>query len=124
MDVNNVPSQEAGQAERADRAAWQIVLGVAVAIAGAVLAVASSPDYVVSVAFGMGLFAAGAALALMSASNDLRSVTVATPGSDPAAGHGEGEDRSTRSTTSGPLASVQLGPDLEQVIGRATGVRI
>ena len=53
MDVNNVPSQEAGQAERADRAAWQIVLGVAVAIAGAVLAVASSPDYVVSVAFGM-----------------------------------------------------------------------
>jgi hypothetical protein len=89
-------------------------VSVALAIAGAVMAVASSPDHVVSMVFGLGLFVSGAAIAVASASSITHIVTAATS-----------PDAAQDDATSfyGSFTSVQLGPDPEQVIGRQTGAR-
>jgi hypothetical protein len=78
------------------------------------MAVASSPDHVVSMVFGLGLFVIGAAIAVASAGSITRIVT-APRNPDAAQDGATGFD--------GSFTSVQLGPDPEQVIGRLTGAR-
>lgn len=60
------------------RASGLIVVSVALAIAGAVMAVASLPDHLASMVFGLGLFVAGAAVAVVSAASLPRTATAAT----------------------------------------------
>jgi hypothetical protein len=84
------------------RASGLIVVSVALAIAGAVTATASSPDQLASMVFGVGLFVTGPAIAVASAASLPRTVTADIYGS---------------------LTAMQLGPDPEQVIGRQTGAR-
>jgi protein-S-isoprenylcysteine O-methyltransferase Ste14 len=123
MDNNDLRARAPGQgvvAHRSERFAAEgrasglIVVSVALAIAGAVMAVASSPDHVVSMVFGLGLFVIGAAIAVASAPSITRIVTAATS-----------RDAAQDGATSfyGSFTSVQLGPDPEQVIGRQTGAR-
>ena len=109
MDNNHLRARAPGQgvmAHRSERFAAEgrasglIVVSVALAIAGAVMAVASSPDHLVSMVFGLGLFVIGAAIATSRDS---------------------AQDAAT--SFHGSFASVQLGPDPEQVIGRQTGAR-
>jgi cytochrome c biogenesis protein CcdA len=123
MDNNDLRARAPGQgvvAPRSERFAAEgrasglIVVSVALAIAGAVMAVASSPDHVVSMVFGLGLFVIGAAIAVASAASIARIVTAATS-RDPA------QDGAT--SFYGSFTAVQLGPDPQQVIGRQTGAR-
>jgi hypothetical protein len=130
MDNNHLRARAPGQgvvAHRSERFAAEgrasglIVVSVAVAIAGAVMAVASSPDHLVSMVFGLGLFVIGAAIAVASAASIRRIVTAATRQSEQATSRDSAQDAAT--SFYGSFTSVQLGPDPEQVIGRQTGAR-
>ena len=118
-----------GIAQRSDRATNQgrstalIPVGVSLAIAGAVLTAASAPDHLPSMVLGLGLFIAGAAMGLTSASSLPHSLSeAARPGGGAMS---EDSDRGASAARSfyDSVASVQLGPDPEQVIGRQTGAR-
>lgn len=85
------------------------------------MAVASPPDHPVSMVFGLGLFVAGAAIAAASAASLTRTVTAATARSQQATGRDAPQDTATG--LYGASASMQLGPDPEQVIGRQAGAR-
>jgi drug/metabolite transporter (DMT)-like permease len=130
MDNNDLRARAPGQgvmAHRSEpfaaegRASWLTVASVALAIAGAVMAVASSPDHLVSMVFGLGLFVAGAGIAVASAASLTRTVTGATRLSQQATSRDLAQDAATG--VYGAFASMQLGPDPEQVIGRQTGAR-
>jgi hypothetical protein len=130
MDNNDLRARAPGQGVVAHRskpvadegrASGLIIASVALAIAGAVKAVASSPDHLVSMVFGLGLFVAGAAIAVASAANLTRTVTGATLQSQQATSRDAAQDATTGFV--GSFASMQLGPDSEQVIGRQTGAR-
>jgi hypothetical protein len=130
MDNNDLRARAPGQgvvAHRSEpfaaeaRASWLIVASVALAIAGAVMAVASSPDYLVSMVFGLGLFVTGAAIAVASAAILTRTVTAATVQSEQATSRDAAPDGAK--SFYGSSTSMQLGPDPEQVIGRQTGAR-
>jgi hypothetical protein len=131
MDTNDLRARAArlGIAERSDRLAAQrpssalIVVGVSLAIVGAVLAVASSPDHVVSMVIGLGLFITGAAIGVASASSLPHALTVTAHQSDVGTGQAVMEGASTPWRLPDLIASVQFGPDPEQVIGRQTGAR-
>ena len=103
------------------RASGLIVVSVALAIAGAVMAVASPADHLVSMVFGLGLFVTGAAIAVASAASITRIVTAATRQSAHATSRDPAQDGAM--SFYGSFTSVQLGPDPEQVIGRQTGAR-
>jgi hypothetical protein len=100
-----------------------IVLGVSLAIVGAMTAVASSPDHLAFVVLGIGLLVSGAAIGLVPASTLRRTSPGAAPRSDLAPSEDESEHAVTPSSFHGSLASMQLGPDSEQVIARRTGAR-
>jgi drug/metabolite transporter (DMT)-like permease len=102
------------------RASWLIVASGALAIAGAVLAVESSPDHLFSMVVGLGLFVAGAAVGVASAASLTRAATGATVQSRHATS-GDAAQAVARGFVGS--ASMQLGPDPEQVIGRHTGAR-
>ena len=85
------------------------------------MAVASSPDHLVSMLFGLGLFVTGAAIAVASAANLTRTETAATLQSEQATSRDAAQDAAT--SFYGSFPSTQLGPDPEQVIGRQTGAR-
>jgi hypothetical protein len=130
MDNNDLRARAPGQgvvAHRSEpfaaegRASWLIVVSVALAIAGAVMAVASSPDHLVSMVFGLGLFVTGAAIAVTSAASLTRTGTAAALQSE----HATSQDAAQNAASSifGLFTSIQLGPDPEQVIGRQTGAR-
>ena len=130
MDNNDLRARAPGQgvvAHRSEpfaaegRASALIVVGVALAIAGAVMAVASSPDHLVSMVFGLGLFFAGAAIAMASAVSLPRTVIAVPLQSEQSTSRDAAQDSAT--SFYGSLASMQLGPDPEQVIGRQTGAR-
>ena len=130
MDNNDLRARAPGQGvvgHRSEpfagegRASLLIVASVALAIAGAVVAVASSPDHLVSMVFGLALFVAAAAIAVASAASLTHTVTGATLQSQEATSGDAGQDATTGFV--GSFASMQLGPDPEQVIGRQTGAR-
>ncbi len=102
------------------RSSLLVVVGVSLAIAGAVLAVAADPEHGVGMTVGFGLLLVGALICLAfaergQAPSDARR-------KDGVAGQG---DRRTASLAkrSYESSSIQLGPDREQVIGRHTGAR-
>lgn len=129
MDNNDLRAPVPGQgvvAHRSEpfaaegRASGLIVVSVALAIAGAVMAVASPADHLASMVFGLGLFVAGAAIAVASAASLPRTATAASL----EGGQAKSQDAAQVAAASyGPFASMQLGPDPEQVIGRQTGAR-
>ena len=130
MDNNDLRARAPGQgvvAHRSEpfaaegRASWLIVASVALAIAGAVMAVASSPDHLIPMIFGLGLFVSGAAIAVASAASLTRTVTAATVLSEQATSRIGARDAAT--SFYGSFSSMQLGPDPEQVNGRRTGAR-
>jgi acetyl-CoA acetyltransferase len=131
MDINDARARAPGQGLVADRSeplpaergsSALIVVGVVLGIAGAVMAVASSLDHLVSMVLGLGLFVTGAAIAVASAAGLPRTVPAATLQSEHAKSRAAAQDAAT-SVFSGSFASMQLGPDPEQVIGRQTGAR-
>jgi hypothetical protein len=130
MDNNDLRARAPGQgvwARRSEpfvaggRASGLIVVSVALAIAGAVIAVASSPDHLVSMVFGLGLFVTAAAIAVTSAASLTRTGTAAALQSEHATSRDAAQDAAT--SLYGSFTSMQLGPDPEQVIGRQTGAR-
>lgn len=82
------------------------------------MAVASSPDHLVSIVFGLGLFVTGAAIAVASAARLTRTGALQSK-------QATSQDAAQDAATSfyGSYTSIQLGPDPEQVIGRQTGAR-
>jgi hypothetical protein len=96
-------------------------VSVALAIAGAVVAVASPADHLVSMVFGLGLFVTGAAIAVASAASLPRTVNAGTLQSERVTSRDHAQDAAT--SFYGSFTSMQLGPDAEQVIGRQTGGR-
>jgi hypothetical protein len=102
------------------RASGLIVVSVALAIAGAVMAVASSPDQLVSMVFGIGLFVTGAIAVASAASLRGTGIAVALQSEQATS-----QDAAQHAATSGygSFTSTQLGSDPEQVIGRQTGAR-
>jgi hypothetical protein len=88
-----------------------VVVGIALANVGAVLTVASAPDYLPLMALGVAVFIAGAAIGL-GFSSTLPDAVPAVAG------------LSGRATNQyGAFASAQFGSDPEQVAGRQTGAR-
>jgi hypothetical protein len=125
MNINDLramePRQLSDRSEGAARARSSLlVVGVSLAIAGAVLVVASQPDHGIGMIVGFGLLLVGASTCL----------TFAEPGHAPS--HARRNDGVTRqddarkallANRSHESSSIQLGPDPEQVIGRQTGAR-
>jgi hypothetical protein len=126
MNINDLramePRQLSDRSEGAARARSPllVVVGVSLAIAGAVLAVASEPDHGVGMVVGFGLLLVGASTCLKFAER----------GHAPS--HARRNDGATRqddareavlANRSHESSSMQLGPDPEQVIGRQTGAR-
>jgi hypothetical protein len=126
MNINDLrvmePRQLSDRSEGAARArsSLLVVVGVFLAIAGAVLVVASEPDNGVDMMVGFGLLLVGASTCL----------TFAERGHAPS--HARRNDGVTRqddarkvllANRSHESSSMQLGPDPEQVIGRQTGAR-
>jgi hypothetical protein len=103
------------------RASGLIVVSVTLAIAGAVTAVAASPDHLASIIFGLGLFVTCAVIAVASAASLPRTATAATLQSERATSQNAGSDAAA--SVCRTFTSMQLGPDPEQVIGRQTGAR-
>jgi hypothetical protein len=103
------------------RASGLIVVSVSLAIAGAVTAVAASPDHLASIVFGLGLFVTGAVIAVASAASLPPTVTPAALQSERATSQNAGSDAAA--SVYRWFTSMQLGPDPEQVIGRQTGAR-
>ena len=130
MDNNDLRARAPGQgvlAHRSElfvaegRGSGLIVVSVALAIAGAVVVVTSSPDHVVSMVFGLGLFVTGAAIAVASAASLTSTGTAAALQNEHATSQDPAQDAAT--PFYGSFTSIQLGPDPEQVIGRQTGAR-
>jgi hypothetical protein len=96
-------------------------VSAAVAIAGAVVAGASPVDHLISMVFGLGLFVAGAAIAVASAASLPHTETAARMQSERVTSRDHGQEAIT--SFFGSFTSMQLGPDPEQVIGRQTGAR-
>ena len=88
------------------------------------MAVASSPDHMASMALGLGLFIAGAAIGAAFASNLPHTLTLTALQSDGATSQDNANGASRHWGFHDSIASVQFGPDPEQVIGRQTGARI
>src|SRR5207244_5175242 len=104
MDNNHLRARAPGQgvmAHRSERFAAEgrasglIVVSVALAIAGAVMAVASSPEHLVSMVFGLGLFVTGAAIAVASAASLTRTGTATALQSELATSQDAAQDAAT-----------------------------
>lgn len=122
MDTNDLavrrPSERGGDSFELDprQRSWLLLVGVPLAIAGALLAVAAMPDHVVAGVLGIGLFLAGVVTALTFTGHAPRAVY--------ASGHGGARAASEGATIHDWISSMQLGPDPERVIGRHTGARM
>jgi hypothetical protein len=131
MDTSEfrVQAPRHGRAERADRIAARgqssalIVAGVALAISGTGLTVASSPDHTAWVAFGFVLLIAGTTLGVAYASTLRQSLTATGPQRHGARSQDNTRRLSRPTSFHDSITSAQFGPDPEQVIGRQTGAR-
>lgn len=130
MDTNDLavrrPSERGGESFELDRRqrSWLLLVGVPLAIAGAMLAVAAMPDHMVAGVLGIGLFLAGTVTALTFTGYVPRASRFDARPNDRANSHGRAKADSERATIRDSMSSMQLGPDPVQVIGRQTGARI
>jgi hypothetical protein len=99
-----------------------LVVGISLAIVGAVLTAASLPGHMPSMALGVGLFIAGAAIGAAFASN-LPHSTLSARQRHVERNEESANGASMPSSFRDSIASMQFGPDPEQVIGRQTGAR-
>lgn len=122
MDTNDLavrrPSERGGASFELDpgQRSWLFLIGVPLAIAGALVAVAAMPDHMVAGVLGIGLFLAGTVTALTFTGYAPRPVY--------ASSHDGARAASERATIRDWVSSMQLGPDPERVTGRHTGARI
>ena len=87
-----------------------LLVGVPLAIAGAVLAVAAMPDHIVATVLGIGLFIAGAVTALTYAGYNPRTFAVSARPSDRANRHGSTKAATGRATIRDSMSSMPLPP--------------
>ena len=130
MDTNDLQAgtssrEIADRLHRVDpqpRSSSLIVVGVSLAIIGAVVAVASSSDHLVPLAVGLALFVAGAAIGLAFVPS-LRADLAVTGQESGSTSKRKADGALARWTFRDSIALVQFGPDPEQVTGRQTGAR-
>jgi hypothetical protein len=126
MGINDLRARRPGQGDVADRSdgfdaqgrtSGLVVVSASLAIVGAVLTVASSPDEV-SMVLGLALFVTGAAITVASASSLPHRLTMTTLAGRLTTTPEDVLGAGTPSSLNGSLASIPLRPDPEQVVGR------
>lgn len=116
MDTNDLavrrPSERGGASFELDpgQRSWLLLIGVPLAIAGALVAVAAMPDHMVAGVLGIGLFLAGAVTALTYAGYNPRTFAVSARPSDRANRLGSAKVATGRATIRDSMSSMPLPP--------------